>query len=150
MTQIQYFGFLQLIEKHLEGKLNEDDLKKLFGDFINLYQWQNHYKDKAEFVEELKTSMSFFGDLMMNGLLKEISSIHWNELQSNEERAQVKVKEEVKLLRVKDIQEKYGVSRQTVMNWINKHGLPIQPSPRNVYIKENDVLDFMNRFKSKK
>ncbi len=147
MTQIQYFGFLQLLEKHLEGKLNEDDFKKLFGDFINLYQWQKKYKTKEEFVEELKTSVSFIGDTMMNGLLREISTINWDEPKSSEKTESANDTSEEKLIRVKDIQEKYGVSRQTVSNWINKHGLPVHPTPRNVYFKESDVLKFMEKYK---
>lgn len=147
MTQIQYFGFLQLLEKHLEGKLNEDDFKKLFGDFINLYQWQKKYKSKEDFIEELKTSVSFIGDAMMNGLLREISTINWDDSNSNDKAESVKEKKDGKLLRVKDIQEMYGVSRQTVNNWINKHGLQVQHTPGNVRVKESDVLEFMEKFK---
>jgi hypothetical protein len=150
MTQIQYFGFLQLLEKHLEGQFNEDDFKKLFGDFINLYQWQKKYKSKEEFVEELKTSVSFIGDTMMNGLLREISTINWDESNSDKKTESAKDTSEEKLLRVKDIQEKYGVSRQTVANWMTKHGLPVQHTPGNIYFKETDVLDFMEKFKPKK
>ena len=147
MTQIQYFGFLQLLEKHLEGNFNEDDFKKLFGDFIKLYQWQKKYKSREEFIEELKTSVSFIGDTMMNGLLREITSINWDNSGSNAPEEAMKEKKDEKLLRIKDIQEKYGVSRQTVSNWINKHGLPVHPTPRNVYFKESDVLEFMEKYK---
>ena len=147
MTQIQYFGFLQLLEKHLEGNFNEDDFKKLFGDFIKLYQWQKKYKSREEFIEELKTSVSFIGDTMMNGLLREISTINWDDSNSNDKAESVKEKKDEKLLRVKDIQEMYGVSRQTVNNWITKHGLKVQHTPGNVRFKESDVLEFMEKFK---
>lgn len=150
MTQIQYFGFLQLLEKHLEGNFKEDDFKKLFGDFINLYQWQKKYKSKEDFIEELKTSVSFMGDAMMNGLLREISIINWDESKPNDTEGASQEKKNEKLLRVKDIQEKYGVSRQTVHNWTNKLGLQKQVTPGNIYFKESDVIEFMESFKSKK
>jgi hypothetical protein len=87
---------------------------------------------------------------MMNGLLREISTINWDESKSGEKKESANDTSEEKLLRVKDIQEKYGVSRQTVANWMTKHGLPVQHTPGNIYFKETDVLDFMEKFKPKK
>ena len=136
MTQIQYFGFLQLLEKHLEGKLNEDDFKKLFGDFINLYQWQPRYKSKGEFVEELKTSVSFIGDAMMNGLLREISTINWDSPINKEEKKEV-------FLTKKEVAERCRVTVQSVNNWISKNGLIKYKVGKKVFIKESDLDAFI-------
>jgi excisionase family DNA binding protein len=136
MTQIQYFGFLQLLEKHLEGKFNEDDFKKLFGDFINLYQWQQRFKSKGEFVEELKTSVSFIGDAMMNGLLREISTINWDSPINKEEKKEV-------FLTKKEVAERCRVTVQSVNNWISKNGLIKYKVGKKVFIKESDLDAFI-------
>jgi excisionase family DNA binding protein len=136
MTQIQYFGFLQLLEKHLEGQFNEDDFKKLFGDFINLYQWQQRYKSKGEFVEELKTSVSFIGDAMMNGLLREISTINWDSPINKEEKKEV-------FLTKKEVAERCRVTVQSVNNWISKNGLIKYKVGKKVFIKESDLDAFI-------
>lgn len=141
MTQIQYFGFLQLLEKHLEGELNEDDLKKLFGEFINLYKWQKRYKSKGEFEEDLKTSVSFFGDLMINGLLRNFTEVQWANPQNNDivgERSDV-------FLTKKEVAIRCRVSLQSVNNWITKNGLIKYKVGSRVLIKESDLESFMLR-----
>ena len=51
-----------------------------------------------------------------------------------------------KVLRIKDIQEQYKVSRPTIYKWI-ENGLPIMRVGRLVFIEEKDLKKFIKKGK---
>ena len=52
----------------------------------------------------------------------------------------------IKVLRIKDIQEQYKVSRPTIYKWI-ENGLPIMRVGRLVFIEEKDLKKFIKKGK---
>ena len=50
------------------------------------------------------------------------------------------------MLRIKDIQEQYKVSRPTIYKWI-ENGLPIMRVGRLVFIEEKDLKKFIKKGK---